>query len=645
MPEEGTTMTPLRIPTPATLALAALLAAPAAAQRETYSYVSYAGTDVSLRSSAAEEEAARINTPVLSGDRIVTGSSSRAEVVLASGNVVRIDAKTELRFDLMSFTYESDDDRDLLYLVRGDAVTEIRYAAAGERAFRIDTDDATVVVEGPGLVRVDAGRRGTEVYVLAGQARVAGRAGVVDLREGTYAFVSGEEEIETGDSSPPRDRFARFVDERRNRPSAGEAAEWVSSDYDYEASLAAFDENGSWVYVSSYDRWCWKPSVSADWRPYSLGSWRWTPAGLSWVSYEPWGWLPYHFGTWCKEASVGWVWLPSAAFAPAWVWWSYTPTWVGWCPLGYAGAGAWGSPWAVRAAGSLSRLPRVHGLVDVSRIDAGGWNYAPLGRIGKRLDPSRDIVRGDRLPVRPGDTAMVSTTPLRIDRAGAATPAAVREVLRRQAEASGPRNVQAVDERLTALLRNDPGLTTSAEREILRSAVPPAGDAAWAERSSRAVAAPRRLKGGFARPRAVGGADGHASSPAAEPDWRVAPSAHDVRGADGAAARRPPGLDNGWRSPVSQTPPEVQPRGAGRAVQSDTGWRAPRRVYAPPAGAPNTAPAPARVAPRFEAPPGGTAPHVVTPAPAPARHVAPAPPRRAAPAAPHAAAPSARGKH
>ncbi len=616
----------------AALLLAAALAVPAAAERESYSYVSYAGPEVSLLSSAADEEAARINTPVLSGDRIVTGPSSRAEVVLASGNVVRIDAMTEIRFDLMSFTYESDDDRDLLYLASGDAVVEIRTSESGERAFRLDTDDATVVVEGRGLVRVDAGRRGTEVYVLSGEAEVLGRAGSVDLREGGYALVSGGEEIETGEASQPSDSFARFVDERQNRPSSGAAAEWVGSDYDYESSLAAFDENGSWLYVSSYDRWCWRPTVAPDWRPYSLGTWRWTPPGLTWVSYEPWGWLPYHFGTWCKEPTVGWIWLPGAAFAPAWVWWSYTPTWVGWCPIGYTSGHGAGSPWAYRAAGGLARLPRVGGRVDVARIDAYGWNYAPLNRIGGRLDPTRDIVRGERLPLPAGATAIVSTVPLRIERSGARAPMAVREVLRREAEAAGPRSSVPVDEGLTALLRNDPTLTPAAERGVLRSAAPARRVETPAPRVSDTAPAPRRLGGGFARPRTTMREEGRPRAPIGEADWRVVPSGRDVRGGVGTAPRRQPVLDNGWRSPASRAPAEVQPRGAGRSAPDDTGWRAPRRESP-------YRPVPSFSSPgRFEAP----APRVAAPAPpsargaapAPARPVAPAPARHAAPAAP-----------
>ena len=102
------------------LAIAFLLSAvPALAQREGYSYLSWVGSEVTLVSSAEDDSTARPNTPILVGDRISTGAASRAEVILADGNVLRIDVGTDLRFDRLSRTYESEDDRNSIYLERG----------------------------------------------------------------------------------------------------------------------------------------------------------------------------------------------------------------------------------------------------------------------------------------------------------------------------------------------------------------------------------------------------------------------------------------------------------------------------------------------------------------------------------------------
>src|ERR1700693_1096502 len=107
-------MSALRLATSALAAALLLAAAGAEAQREGYTYLSYAQPDVLLVSSAEDDVAAQVNMPVLSGGSLVTGVGARAEAVLADGNVVRVDGYTELRFERMTHTYEADDDRDLL---------------------------------------------------------------------------------------------------------------------------------------------------------------------------------------------------------------------------------------------------------------------------------------------------------------------------------------------------------------------------------------------------------------------------------------------------------------------------------------------------------------------------------------------------
>ena len=241
---------------PSALAAALLLAAAAApgradAQREGYTYLSYVQPDASLISKAEDDTAARINMPVLPGDSLATGVGSRAEAVLADGNVVRVDGYTDLRFEQMARTYEADDDRDLLFLARGTAAVEVREVTTRERALRLDTDDATILAASRGLFRVDAGRRGTEIYVLSGKVEVQGRSGRALVRAGEYAYVSGDSEIEVDVSASPRDRFARFLEERRDRTDRRETTGYISSDFTYDYDAASFDDYGSWSYSSA----------------------------------------------------------------------------------------------------------------------------------------------------------------------------------------------------------------------------------------------------------------------------------------------------------------------------------------------------------------------------------------------------------
>jgi hypothetical protein len=387
----------------ALLATALLVPRLARAQREGYTYISYVGPEVSLVSPADEDAAARLNMPVLPGDVLVTGAGSRAEAVLSDGNVVRLDGHSELRFEQLNRTYEVDDDRTVLALARGTVAVDVREVSTRDRALRLDTDDATVRSPARSLFRVDAGRRGTEVYVLAGRVEVNGRGGRALVQAGEYAYVSGDSEIDVDAASAPQDRFASFLAERLDRADRRGVTRYVGSDYSYDSDAADFDGNGTWTYVPSVGADCWRPNVPDGWTPYSLGTWRWTPAGLTWVSDESWGWLPYHYGTWAWDSVLGWYWIPGSLYAPAWVTWGSTSGWTGWCPTGWKGT---------HAAGR-------------------GWNFVPTSRLGSRLGP-HDVTRGDRAPFPRGQTVVI-TAPPRSDRgttrtavARAASPAAPR---------------------------------------------------------------------------------------------------------------------------------------------------------------------------------------------------------------------------
>ena len=102
-------------------------------------------------------------------------------------------------------------------------------------------------------------------------------------------------------------------------------------------SIATFFEPlspyGDWMYTPEYG-WVWAPWDQApDWRPYTQGHWVWTDEyGWMWSADEPWGWAAYHYGRWAWLGGV-WVWVPDVRWAPAWVAWRYTDSYVGWAPL------------------------------------------------------------------------------------------------------------------------------------------------------------------------------------------------------------------------------------------------------------------------------------------------------------------------
>lgn len=660
------------------LALAALLpAATALAQREGYSYLSWVGPEVTLVSTAEDDTSARPNTPILAGDRLSTSPGSRAEAILADGNVLRVDVQSSLRFDRLARTYEAEDDRNSVFLERGALSLEHRWGTSREQATRIDTDDATVLFPDKGLLRVETGRRGTEVYVLSGRAEVYARAGKATLRAGQYAFASGDSTLEVDWLDQPRDGFTRFVDERRDLGAATAGSQYVSADYSYDYAAADFEDSGTWVSVGG--SWCWRPAVAVGWRPYVNGYWRWAPCGLTWVSYEPWGWLPYHYGSWLWDAAVGWCWSPGTSYSPAWVYWSYTPSWVGWCPIGYYGGyygggghgghgGPQGPPIRSRQnAGYVERgtlaYPHLRGAVDVSRVDPRGWSYASVSRLGTRLDARRDVLAHENVGFRPGERGLVATAPLRIERGrGGPVATVVQDAVRRVPLGTGSETrggSRAADD-LTPVLRREGTLGAATQEALRRSWVTPGQDPGYRPVPAEQVAAPRRDASG-ATASGLPTRGGAGSLGASSPPTRGADASIPGRGAGAGAGTREAWRDGGVSGETrgtfgGTTTPRRESEaplrggfGRDRDVRGDDGWRSsgadagastPRTFTVPSrrsAPATETMETPSRTSPRTAAP--ETEPWRSTTSPSPRREAAPAPgagtsatPRREAPA-------------
>lgn len=93
-------------------------------------------------------------------------------------------------------------------------------------------------------------------------------------------------------------------------------------------------KRGRWLRVEGYGN-AWQPTdVPEDWAPYTDGSWAYADdAGWTWNTDEDWGWATYHYGRWVRPDRGPWCWLPGRIWAPAWVFWRYGNSYVGWAPL------------------------------------------------------------------------------------------------------------------------------------------------------------------------------------------------------------------------------------------------------------------------------------------------------------------------
>lgn len=383
-------MNTIRYATGASLVAALVVtAAPAAASDTSYGYFrTVEGSATQIQESTGERVPVEVHQPILVGDRVYVARSSRVEVVLPDRNRLRLDGRTEVTFDRLAYSADADDTQTVLRLLQGNLQITVVEEALGDALPRIDTPNSTVHVLETGRYRVTAdGSDWSQAVVRGGLAEVVTRRGAALLNAGEEALIEGERLPRTVvRAATVEDSLERWAAQLERLAAAAEVRH-VDRSLEYEAAPLA--RYGSWVQV---DRgWAWRPSVSVTWQPYWRGRWIYTPSGLTWVSYEPWGRVTYHYGYWDYAPAYGWVWFPGRVYAPAWVYWYWGPSYVGWCPVGYYSR--FYRPHFAHA-GFGFRFG-VHGWVGGSWGHFQRWTFVPAGRVGDRNIPAHARRGGD----------------------------------------------------------------------------------------------------------------------------------------------------------------------------------------------------------------------------------------------------------
>jgi hypothetical protein len=313
-----------------------ILITPAAGAAETSNYGYFRtleGTAGVLPAGATEAAEISVNQPILTGDRILVDPASRLEVVLPDGSRLRLDSGADLTLTALANSGDQASDSTLLTLTDGLIQLVVPAGGLADGSTRIDTGNTTAYVREPGTYRLDArGVRYTEITVRDGSLEVLTRRGSTILRRGDALRVKGDDwPDEALADAGPELALERWGD--RLETEIAQAALPSSVDENLAYAAQPLDEYGDWMQVEG--RTAWRPRVSAGWSPYTDGRWAYSPSGLTWVSYEPWGWMPYHYGAWDFVPYYGWVWYPGSVYAPAWVYWYWGPSYVGWCPIGF----------------------------------------------------------------------------------------------------------------------------------------------------------------------------------------------------------------------------------------------------------------------------------------------------------------------
>jgi hypothetical protein len=252
-----------------------------------------------------------LNSPVLAGDRLITGTRSRLELTLDFANFLRLDERSEAKIAELTRT------RIQVQVARG--IVDYTVLKGNEADIEIDTPNAAIhpLHEGRYRIQVDADGQ-CEVIVREGEADITTPQGSTSVGKGQMITVRGTDnpEYQTADA-PPTDSWDDWNMER-DRQVQGSTS-WGHANR-YYTGVNELDAYGHWTYVPGYGD-VWVPNQNADWAPYRDGRWVWEPYyGYTWVSYEPWGWAPYHYGRWFVSGG-SWCWWPGPVYA------GYRPFW------------------------------------------------------------------------------------------------------------------------------------------------------------------------------------------------------------------------------------------------------------------------------------------------------------------------------
>ncbi|MGI8743273.1 MAG: DUF6600 domain-containing protein [Bryobacteraceae bacterium] len=268
--------------------------------------ISLLNGEVSVRrGDSGDVVAAAMNAPLVTQDRILTSSSSRAEVQFDSANLLRIGSNSEVRLNDVEYT------RFQVQLAIGTITFRVRRNS--EAGVEIDTPSISFRPLGPGSYRVMVREDGSsEITVREGEAEIFGPRGTERVNYGTTVLAQGsanDPEFQLA-AAIGLDDWDRWNAQRDRQLESARSYQYVSPDIAGAEDLEGY---GQWTNDPGYGN-VWVPRVEPGWAPYRAGRWVWEDFyGWTWVSYDPWGWAPYHYGRW-YSGSLGWAWYPGPRF-------------------------------------------------------------------------------------------------------------------------------------------------------------------------------------------------------------------------------------------------------------------------------------------------------------------------------------------
>ena len=262
-------------------------------------------------------ERAILNSPIVEGSRVVTGTDGLAEVEFENNSTVRLGEVTEVKFRELLIN-DAGDKVNEVELVRGTMYFDTR--SGKNDIYRVIAANRTFVLRHDSQMRFTMSGDQVQAAVLKGEAQFDNSTQLVRIKKNDALTVDATNPagfiLAKGVVSVPLDRW--------NNERAAYQTVYAYNNYDYGSKgLSAYGFQdlayyGGFMTLPGYGM-VWQPyGVSSwmGWDPYMSGAWAFTPGlGYAWASAYPWGWLPYHYGAWGYQYGIGWFWCPGNSFS------------------------------------------------------------------------------------------------------------------------------------------------------------------------------------------------------------------------------------------------------------------------------------------------------------------------------------------
>jgi hypothetical protein len=330
------------------------------------------------RGAGAGLEHAILNTPIVEGTRLATGSDGLAEVQFENQSALRLTGDSEVKFSQLLMN-GAGDKINQIQVVKG--LVYLDADSHGHDVYRLRAGDSSFLVHRDSQVRLSVTADKVQVAVFKGDVQLENQPQPVNVRKKETLTVATKDPAKdaSGYTVAKGLEQVRFDAWNRERQAYSNA---YADNQGYGAPSGAFgldDLNyyGNFSYAGGYG-YVWQPYGMfglTGWNPYMNGAWMFYPSmGYSWASAYPWGWLPYHYGSWAFINGMGWAWMPGGGYGGQWYANNYqaVPR-ITRAPAGFAAP----PPPAVTAANSFTPRTVLVGKAGASPIAVPGGRPVP----------------------------------------------------------------------------------------------------------------------------------------------------------------------------------------------------------------------------------------------------------------------------